>query len=74
MKELTLNEKELARVQVLNNVIEHKVPMAQAAEVLGVTERHAWRLIARRVLPPWPTGTGDGSHQMPSRMSWLRRW
>ena len=46
MKELTLNEKELARVQVLNNVIEHKVPMAQAAEVLGVTERHAWRILA----------------------------
>ena len=46
MKELTLNEKELARVQVLNNVIEHKVPVAQAAEVLGVTERHAWRILA----------------------------
>ena len=46
MKELTLNEKELARLQVLNNVIEHKVPMAQAAEVLGVTERHAWRILA----------------------------
>ena len=46
MKELTLNEKELARVQVLNNVIEHKVPMAQSAEVLGVTERHAWRILA----------------------------
>ena len=27
-------------------VIEHKVPMAHAAEVLGVTERHAWRILA----------------------------
>ena len=72
-----MNEKELARLQVLNNVIEHKVPMAQAAEVLGVTERHAWRILAayrKEGAAPWPTGTGDGSHQMPSRMSWLRRW
>ena len=41
-----MNEKELARLQVLNNVIEHKVPMALAAEVLGVAERHAWRILA----------------------------
>ena len=46
MKGLTLNEKELARLQLLNNVIEHNVPMVQAAEVLGVTERHAWRILA----------------------------
>ena len=46
MKELTLNQKELARLQVLNNVLEHRLPMDQAAELLGVTERHAWRILA----------------------------
>ena len=46
MKELTLTQKELARLQVLNNVLEHRLPMDQAAELLGVTERHAWRILA----------------------------
>ena len=46
MKELTLNQKEQAKLQVLNNVLEHNLPMAQAAEILGVTERHAWRILA----------------------------
>ena len=46
MKELTLNQKELARLQVLNNVLEHRLPMDQAAELMGVTERHAWRILA----------------------------
>ena len=46
MKELTLNQKELARLQVLNNVLEHRLPMDQAAEPMGVTERHAWRILA----------------------------
>ena len=45
MKELTLNQKELARLQVLNNVLEHRLPMDQAAKPMGVTERHAWRIL-----------------------------
>ena len=46
MKELTLDQKELARLQVLNNVLEHRLPMDQAAELMGVTESHAWRILA----------------------------
>ena len=29
-----------------NTVLEHQLPVSQAAEVMGVTERHAWRLLA----------------------------
>ena len=46
MKELTLNQKELTRLQVLNNVLQHRLPMDQAAVLMGVTERHAWRFLA----------------------------
>ncbi len=31
---------------MLNSVLEHQLPVAQAAEILGVSERHAWRLLA----------------------------
>ena len=46
MKDVTLNQREQARLQVLNNVLEHQLPITQAAEILGVTERHAWRILA----------------------------
>ena len=31
---------------MLNSVLEHQLPATQAAELLGVSERHAWRLLA----------------------------
>ena len=37
---------EQTRLYVLNSVLEHQLPVAQAAEILGVSERHAWRLLA----------------------------
>ena len=46
MKEVTLNQKEQARLSVLNSVLEYQVPVAQAAELLGVSERHARRMLA----------------------------
>ena len=46
MKDLTLNQREQARLHVLNTVLEHQLPVSQAAEVMGVTERHAWRMLA----------------------------
>ena len=46
MKGLTLTTREQARIQVLNGVIERKVLMAEAAELMRVSERHAWRLLA----------------------------
>ena len=46
MKDLTLNPIEQTRLHVLNTVLEHQLPVAQAAELLEVSERHAWRLLA----------------------------
>ena len=46
MKGVTLNQKEQARHQVLNAILEHQLPVPQAAEVLEVSERRAWRLLA----------------------------
>ena len=46
MKGLTLTTREQARLQVLNGVIERAVSVAEAARLLGVSGRHAWRLLA----------------------------
>ena len=46
MKDVTLNQLEQTRLHVLNSVLEHHLSAAQAAEILGVSERHAWRLLA----------------------------
>ena len=46
MKDVTLNQKEQARISVLNSVLEYQVPVTQAAEVLGVSPRHARRMLA----------------------------
>ena len=46
MKGLTLTTKEQTRIQVLNGVIEGKVTVAEASGLMGVSERHAWRLLA----------------------------
>ena len=40
-----MKQRELARLHVLNNVHEYQIPIGQAAEVLGVSERHARRLL-----------------------------
>ena len=37
MKDVTLRQRELARLHVLNNVLEYQIPIGQAAEVLGVS-------------------------------------
>ena len=46
MRGLTLTTKEQSRIQVLNGVMEGKVTVAKAAGLMGVSERHAWRLLA----------------------------
>ena len=46
MKDVTLNQKEQARLSVLNSILEYHVPIAQAAELLGVSPRHARRLLS----------------------------
>ena len=53
MRDVTLNQQEQGRIQVLNNVLEYQLPIAQAAEIMGVSERHTKRLLAayRKVGP-----------------------
>ena len=48
-----MNQQERAGIQVLNSVLEYRLPIAQAAEIMGVSERHTRRLLAayRKVGP-----------------------
>ena len=46
MEDVTLQQQELARLHMLNNVLGHHIPIGQAAEILGVSERHTRRLLA----------------------------
>ena len=48
-----MNQQEQARIQVLTSVLEYHLPIAQAAEIMGVSERHTKRLLAayRKVGP-----------------------
>ena len=41
-----MNQQEQARIQVLNSVLEYQLPIAEAAEIMGVSERHTKRLLA----------------------------
>jgi transposase len=46
MKGLTLTMKEQTRLHIMNGVLERQWAVAEAAQLLGVSERHAWRLLA----------------------------
>ena len=46
MKDVTLNQREQARLQVLNSVMEYQLPRAHAAELLGISERQLRRVLA----------------------------
>ena len=46
MGELTLTRKEQVRLQVLNGILEHQISVDAATQVLGVSERHVWRILA----------------------------
>ena len=46
MKDVTLNQREQARLQVLNSVMEYQLPRIQAAELLGISERQLRRVLA----------------------------
>ena len=40
-----MKQRELARLHALNDILEYQVPTSQAAEILGVSERHTRRLL-----------------------------
>lgn len=43
---LTLTQREQARLQVLNRVLEGKIGVTEAACLLGLSDRHTWRILA----------------------------
>ena len=45
MRDVTLSQQEQARIQFLNSVLEYQLSIAQAAEIMGVSERHTKRLL-----------------------------
>lgn len=46
MRGLIVSEKEARRAQVLNGVLEKRYSLGEAARLLGISERHGWRLLA----------------------------
>src|SRR4030042_3359113 len=46
MRGLTLTQQEQGRLQTLNMVLEGRMGVAEAACVLGLSERHVWRILA----------------------------
>jgi transposase len=46
MRGLTLTNKEQARLFIMNGVLERQWTIAEAAQLLGVSERHIWRILA----------------------------
>ncbi len=46
MKGLTLTTKEQTRLCIMNGVLERQWSVAEAAQLLGASERHTWRLLA----------------------------
>ena len=41
-----LNQREQARLQILNSVMEYQLPRVQVAEILGISERQLRRVLA----------------------------
>ncbi|PZC45886.1 MAG: Winged helix-turn helix [Chloroflexi bacterium] len=46
MKGLTLTQQEQVRLQVLNRVVGWETTLREAATILGLSERQAWRILA----------------------------
>ena len=69
MKGLTLTTREQTRLQILNAVLERWWLVRAAAEVLGVSERHVWRILAayRKEGAPPPLATGIEVGTQPTR-------
>ena len=67
-----MTPKEQMRVQVLNSLLAEQIALDQAAELMGVSTRHARRITTayrEEGQPPWHTATGaaDRSTQHPRR-------
>ena len=72
-----MNQQKQARIQVLNSVLEYQLPIGQAAEIMGVSERHTKRpLAAYRKVGPAALAHGNRAagpttpSQKPLRLPW----
>lgn len=66
MKErLTLSSTELKRLRVLEMIQAEQVTVVQASELLGISERHCWRLLAR-YRATGAAGLAHGNRDRPS--------
>ena len=46
MENVTLNQREQTRLQILNSLLAEYISVDQAATLMGVSTRHTWRLLA----------------------------
>ena len=72
-----MKQRELARLHVLNNILEYQTPIVQAAEILGMSERHTRRLLnayRKDEPPPWPMATGADDPTTLSRSPNPQKW
>ena len=70
MRDVKLNQQEQVRITVLNRVLECHLPIALAAEIMGISERHTKHLLAayRKDGPAEVAqATGDGGPTTPCR-------
>ena len=61
MKGLTLTTREQTRLRIMNGVLERQWTIIEAAELLRVSERHAWRILVAY--------KEEGARPLPRRMS-----
>ena len=66
MENVTLNQKEQTRLQVLNSLLAEQMTLDQAAELMGVSPRHTRRILAAYrekgccCRPSWPSQPQTG--------------
>ena len=46
MRGLTLTQREQTRLQVLNRLVAQQLTTREAAAILGLSDRHTWRMLA----------------------------
>jgi hypothetical protein len=46
MKGLTLSSREQTKLTIMNMILDRRYPVKEAARLIGISERHTWRLLA----------------------------
>jgi transposase len=66
MKGLTLSTREQTRLTIMNLILDRRYPVKEAAQLIGISERHTWRLLAayRR------KGAAALAHKNRGRLPW----